>query len=229
LLKKEVNKWGIELTMEMPHIEWCFQFKKWKDLDKVKYVHVVNLKAFKDDPQQVVVFLSMPFSMLQVRIIYPILKMDDNLHSKSCERRKFKVANFPNRTTKLIHQMWDEMVIMIVIEKDNRMVITFEIVQNNVEGSLMIRAPKKKKKEATIKEKMEKTIDNLIMKKYPKGFNEIKCKHVNESIRKKISNYFPLGNKSVERVKVLVDRFLPPLGRIVYRPLNDTHKNKIKH
>jgi hypothetical protein len=51
LLNKEVDKWGIELTMEMPHIEWCFQFKKWKDLDKDKYVHVVNLKAYKDDPQ----------------------------------------------------------------------------------------------------------------------------------------------------------------------------------
>jgi hypothetical protein len=43
--------WGIELTMETPHIEWCFQFKKWKDIDKVKYVHDVNLKAYKDNPQ----------------------------------------------------------------------------------------------------------------------------------------------------------------------------------
>jgi hypothetical protein len=43
--------WGIELTMETPHIECCFQFKKWKDLDKIKYAHVVNLKAYKDDPQ----------------------------------------------------------------------------------------------------------------------------------------------------------------------------------
>ncbi len=42
--------WGIELMMEMPHIDWCFQFEKWKDLDKVKYVHDVNLKANKDDP-----------------------------------------------------------------------------------------------------------------------------------------------------------------------------------
>jgi len=51
LLEKEVNKWGIELMKETPHIEWCFQFEKWKELDKVKYVHVVNLKAYKDDPQ----------------------------------------------------------------------------------------------------------------------------------------------------------------------------------
>ncbi len=43
--------WGIELTMEMPHNEWCIQFEKWKDLDKVKYVHVVSLKVYKDDPQ----------------------------------------------------------------------------------------------------------------------------------------------------------------------------------
>ncbi len=45
----------------------------------------------------------------------------------------------------------------------------------------------------------------------------------------KFSNCFPLGNKLVERVKVLVDRFLPPLKKIVYHPLNDTHKNEIKH
>jgi hypothetical protein len=36
--------------METPHIEWCFQFEKWKDLNNVKYAHV-NLKAYKDDPQ----------------------------------------------------------------------------------------------------------------------------------------------------------------------------------
>jgi len=49
MLDKEVEKWGIELTMETPHIEWCFQFEKWMDLDNVKYAHVVNLKAYKDD------------------------------------------------------------------------------------------------------------------------------------------------------------------------------------
>jgi hypothetical protein len=59
------------------------------------------------------------------------------------------------------------------------------------------------------------------MKKYPKGFDEIECKHVDESIRSKFINYFPFGNKHVEGVKVLMDRFLPPLS--------DTHKNKIKH
>ncbi len=69
--------------------------------------------------------------------------------------------------------MWDEMVTMIVIEKDNRMVTTFETIQINVEGSSMIRVPKKQKKEATIKEKREKMIDNLIMKKYPKGLDKI--------------------------------------------------------
>jgi hypothetical protein len=51
MLDKEVDRWGIELTMETPHIEWCFQFKKWKDLDNVKYVHVANLKAYKEDSE----------------------------------------------------------------------------------------------------------------------------------------------------------------------------------
>ncbi len=61
MLDKEVDKWGIEPMMETPHIEWCFHFENWKDLDNVKCAHVVNLKAYKDDPQHVVVFLLMPF------------------------------------------------------------------------------------------------------------------------------------------------------------------------
>jgi hypothetical protein len=88
----------------------------------------------------------MPFSLLQAKIICPISKTDDNLHPKSCEKGKFKVAKFSNRITKLIHQMWDEMVTMIIIEKENRMVITFEVAQIDVEGSSAIRVPKKKKR-----------------------------------------------------------------------------------
>jgi len=103
------------------------------------------------------------------------------------------------------------------------------MAQTNVEGSYVIRAPKKQKKEATMEEKREKRIDNLVMKKYPKGFNEMKCKHVDESIRNQFSNCFPFGNKPIEGVKVPVDKFLPLLGRIVYRPLNNTHENEIKH
>jgi len=49
MLDKEVSMWGIELMMETPHIEWCFQFEKRIELDNVKHVHVVNLKAYKDD------------------------------------------------------------------------------------------------------------------------------------------------------------------------------------
>jgi hypothetical protein len=71
------------------------------------------------------------------------------------------------------------MVTVIAIQKDNRMATTSEATQIDIEGFPMIRAPKKQKKEATIEEKGEKTIDNLIMKKYPKGFDETECKHVN--------------------------------------------------
>jgi hypothetical protein len=72
--------------------------------------------------------------------------MDDSLHPKSCERGKFRVAKFPNRTSKLIHQMWDEMVTVIVIKKENRMVITFEATQTVVESSSFIITPKKQKR-----------------------------------------------------------------------------------
>jgi AICAR transformylase/IMP cyclohydrolase PurH len=69
---------------------------------------------------------------------------------------------------------------MIVIEKDNRMVTIFKVSQIDVDGSSMIRAPKKQKREVTIEGKKEKTIENLIMKKYPKGLDETECKHVDE-------------------------------------------------
>jgi hypothetical protein len=49
MLNKDVDKWGIKLKMETPQIEWCFQFEKWMDLDNVKYLLILNLKAYKDD------------------------------------------------------------------------------------------------------------------------------------------------------------------------------------
>ncbi len=39
--------------------------------------------------------------------------------------------------------MWDKMVIVIVIEKENKMVTTSETTQTDVQGSSVIRAPKK--------------------------------------------------------------------------------------
>jgi hypothetical protein len=80
-----------------------------------------------------------------------------------------------------------------------------------------------------MEEKKEKMIDNLVMRKYPKGFDKTKCKHVDESIRSEFSYCFSLGNKPIEGVKVPLDKFLSPLGRIVYHPWSDTHKNEIKH
>jgi hypothetical protein len=57
----------------------------------------------------------------------------------------------------------------------------------------VIKAPKKQKKEATIEGKREKTIDNLVIKKFPKGLNKTKCKHVDELIKIQFSNCFPFG------------------------------------
>ncbi len=88
----------------------------------------------------------MPFFTSQSGIVYVISKMDDSLHPKSYERGRFSIAKFPNRITMLIHQMWDEMVTMIVIKKDNIMVTTFEGAQIDVEGSLVIRASKTQKR-----------------------------------------------------------------------------------
>jgi hypothetical protein len=154
--------------------------------------------------------------------------MDDSLHPKFFERGRFKVVKFPNRTLRLIHQMWNQIVTMIVIKKDNIMVTIFEVMQIDVEGSLMIRAPKKQKEE-TMEEKREKMIDTLVMKKYLKGLDKTKCKHVDESIKSEFPYCFPFGNKPIEGIKVPINKFLPPPKRIMYHPLSDTHKNEIKH
>ncbi len=47
------------------------------------------------------------------------------------------------------------MVTMIVIKKDNKMVTNFKRVQTNVEGSSMIRAPRKQKNKVKVKGKKE--------------------------------------------------------------------------
>jgi len=70
-----------------------------------------------------------------------ILKMDDSLHPKSTKRGRFKVAKFLNKTKKLIHQMCDKMVMVIVIRKDTRMETISKVVQIDVEGSFMIKTP----------------------------------------------------------------------------------------
>jgi hypothetical protein len=84
------------------------------------------------------------------------------------------------------------MVTVIVIEKDNKIVITFEATQIDVEVSSVITAPKKQKKEVTIEDKREHTIYNLIMKKHLKLLDKIECKHVDESIGSEFSNASPL-------------------------------------
>jgi hypothetical protein len=87
--------------------------------------------------------------------------------------------------------------------------------------------PKSKKWKRQIEEKKEKMIDNLVMN--AKGLDEIKCRHVDDSIRREFLDCFSFGNKHVERLKVHVDRILPPPWRIVYHLLSNTHKNEIRH
>jgi hypothetical protein len=66
------------------------------------------------------------------------------------------------------------------------------------------------------------------MKKYPKSFDKIESKSVDESIKSEFSDYFPLGNKPINGLKVTVERFLIPPRRIVYWPLSEMHTNEIK-
>jgi L-lactate utilization protein LutC len=84
--------------------------------------------------------------MSQARIMRVISKMNNSLPLKSYERRRFKVVKFHNRIVRLIHQMWDEMVTMIVVEKDTIMETISEMVQIDVEGSFVIELPRSKKR-----------------------------------------------------------------------------------
>jgi hypothetical protein len=95
------------------------------------------------------------------------------------------------------------MVTMIVIDKDNKMETIFEMAQIDVKGSSVIRAFKKQKKEATMEEEREKTIDNLVKKKYRKGLNKTKCKHVNESIGNEFFDCFPLETSLLKASRFL--------------------------
>ncbi len=88
--------------------------------------------------------------------------------------------------------MWDEMVTTIIIKKENIMVTTSEAAQIDVENSSMIRAPKKQKKEATIKEKREKTSDNLVIKKYPKAFMRLNASMLTNQSRTTFRTTSPL-------------------------------------
>jgi hypothetical protein len=71
--------------------------------------------------------------------------MDNSLHPKSFEKGRFRVVKLFNRKTKLIHQMWDEMVTMMIIKKDNKMVTISKVVQIDVDSPSMNRAPNNKK------------------------------------------------------------------------------------
>jgi len=48
------------------------------------------------------------------------------------------------------------------------------------------------------------------MKKYPKSLDKTESKFVDESIKGEFFDYFPLGTKPIDGVKVTVERFLIP-------------------
>ncbi len=74
---------------------------------------------------------------------------------------------------------------------------------------------KKAKKEKTVKEKKRKKIEDLIFQKTLKPFNVAKCKLINETIRGKYGDLFPLGNKPIVGVKIHVYCFFLAPKRIV--------------
>jgi hypothetical protein len=61
-------------------IEWKFKFEKWGDFDSMKYVPTHNLQPYKEDHEQVIVFILVLKLMSQVGVVCNIFKSDDALH-----------------------------------------------------------------------------------------------------------------------------------------------------
>jgi hypothetical protein len=55
----------------------------------------------------------------------------------------------------------------------------------------MEKKPKKVKKEKMKDEKREKIIDDVVMHKNLKGFNEVECRIINKAMSEKFDNFFP--------------------------------------
>jgi hypothetical protein len=66
---------------------------------------------------------------------------------------------------------------------------------------------KKAKKEKMVKEKKQKLIEDLVLQKTLKSFDVAECKLVDQTIRGEYGDLFPLGNKLIVGVKVLVRHF----------------------
>jgi ABC-type multidrug transport system fused ATPase/permease subunit len=121
-----------------------------------------------------------------------------------------------------LRQRWDEMIVAIKVDKEELEKIALQphLLVVHVKSSItMQKLAKKAKKEKTIEELNEKIIDNLVFQKTLKSFNATKFKFVNEKIMGEYGDYFPLINKLIVGVKILVNRFYFAPKHIVYHPL----------
>jgi hypothetical protein len=111
------------------------------------------------------------------------------------------------------------MIVPIKVNKKEHEKIALQphLLVVHVKSSItMQKLAKKAKKEKKIEEQNEKIIDNLVFQKTLKSFNAIKCKFVDAKIMGEYGDYFPLINKLITRVKILVNRFSLVPKRIVY-------------
>jgi hypothetical protein len=56
------------------------------------------------------------------------------------------------------------------------------------------------------------------MHKNPKGFDEAKCKTIDQAMFAKLDDYFPLGFKAIPNVKIVVQHFVQTPSQMCCRP-----------
>jgi hypothetical protein len=83
-------------------------------------------------------------------------------------------------------------------------------METNVESFATQKKNKRVKKEKTKNEKREKLVDDIVMHKNPKEFNEAKCKTIDNVMLNEFDNCFPLCSLEILEVELSVQHFFEP-------------------
>ncbi len=86
----------------------------------------------------------------------------------------------------------------------SKMVASQSIVVTNIANFVMEKKPKRVKKEKMKDEKREKIIDDVVMHKNLKGFNEVECRTINKVKSRKFDSFFPLELLAVLNVELSI-------------------------
>jgi hypothetical protein len=80
--------------------------------------------------------------------------------------------------------------------RKGKMMIPQLTMETNVESFAAQKKNKRVKKEKMKDEKSKKLVDDIVMHKNPKIFNEVKCKTIDKVMLNEFGNCFPLSSNS---------------------------------